>query len=216
MSGLEHRWLGRIDYADAVHEMERRRAVLLDGDDDAPVLLLCEHHAVITLGRSAVESEILISPVELAKRGVDVVRSSRGGDVTYHGPGQLMIYPVVRLRRGLLPLLEAIASEISALCAKLGVVGAQFRRSPAGVWIGDRKIAACGVHIRRRVMIHGFALNVSTPPAAWRQIVPCGLANRPIASLAELGADASVEQVVTRFGADLARAVAVGAGFELR
>ena len=199
-------WLGRVSHRAAVEEMEARRARILAGDDAAAALLLCEHDPVITLGRSAATAHVLASAAELAARGVDRVLASRGGDVTYHGPGQLMVYPVVRLRRGVVAHLAAVAGALAEVAAELGAPGAAWRREPAGLWVGEgdaaRKLAACGIHLRRGVAIHGFALDVDTPPEMWRLIVPCGLGAAPVTSLARLtgGAVPSVAEVARRAG----------------
>ncbi|MEZ4402099.1 MAG: lipoyl(octanoyl) transferase LipB [Kofleriaceae bacterium] len=177
------RWLGSLPHPAAVALQESTRQAILAGDAGAQTVFLCEHPPVITLGHAADRRHVLIDDAEAARRGVAIARASRGGDVTYHGPGQLMIYPVVRVR-SVVGLLEAIAGELAALCAELGVPGAVFQRAPAGLWLGDAKLAACGLHLARGVAIHGWAWNVATPPAAWTAIVPCGLA-APLVSLAE-------------------------------
>jgi lipoyl(octanoyl) transferase len=209
------RWLGRCHYAPVVGEMERRRAAILAGEEAAAAVLLCEHEPVITLGRGANAANVLLPEAILAARGIEVARTSRGGDVTYHGPGQLMVYPVVRLHRGVLAYLEMVAGVLADVAAELGVPGAAFRRSPAGLWLGDRKLAACGIHVRRGVAIHGFALDVATPPEAWSAIVPCGLRGAPVVSLARaLDAAASVPsaaQVAHMVGPKLADAIAMSA-----
>ena len=176
-------WLGRVGYQAAVEEMEARRGRILGGEASAAGVLLCEHDPVITLGRSADASHVLASPATLAAGGVELARSSRGGDVTYHGPGQLMVYPVVPLREGVVAYLETVAGVLAEVAGELGAPGAGFRRAPAGLWLGDRKLAACGIHIRRQVAIHGFALDVDTPAEAWRLIVPCGLRGAPVISI---------------------------------
>jgi lipoyl(octanoyl) transferase len=183
-AGARWRWLGRVEHADAVAAQEARRERVLAGDDGAQAVLLCEHPPVITLGKSARPANVRAGADELARRGVAVARVSRGGDVTYHGPGQLMIYPVVRVKRGLVEFLAAVAGVLAGACADLGVDGASFRREPAGLWLGDAKLAACGLHLRRQVAIHGWAWNVDTPADAWTMIVPCGL-TAPVVSLAE-------------------------------
>jgi len=209
---LQWHWLGRLDHATALADQEARRERLLAGDEAAAAVLLCEHEPVITLGRSADASHVLAAPEALAEAGVAVVRTSRGGDVTYHGPGQLMVYPVVRLRGGVVAYLEAVASVLAGVAADLGVPGAAWRRDPAGLWLGDRKLAACGLHVRRGVAIHGFALNVSTPAEAWLRIVPCGLPT-PVTSLADERAAAglppppSVSAVAAMAGPRLAAAL---------
>jgi lipoate-protein ligase B len=208
VAGLPWSWLGRIGYAAAVELMEARRAAVLAGEA-AEAILLCEHDPVITLGRGADRTHVLDGAAVLEARGVAVVDSSRGGDVTYHGPGQLMVYPVVRLRRGVIAFMEAVAGALADVAAELGAPGAAWRRDPAGLWLGGRKLAACGLHLRRGVSIHGFALDVSTPPDAWRAIVPCGLGSGITVSLAEaLGGRApEVAEVAERAGPRLARAL---------
>jgi lipoyl(octanoyl) transferase len=181
---LGWQWLGRVGHADAVAEQERRRERLLAGDAAAAAVLLCEHDPVITLGRSADRGHVVAPADALTAAGVGVVDVSRGGDVTYHGPGQLMVYPVVRLRRGVVAYLETVAGVLAEIAAALGVPDAAWRRDPAGLWLDGRKLAACGLHVRRGVAIHGFALNVATPPSVWSLIVPCGLTT-PVTSLAE-------------------------------
>lgn len=201
-------WQGRVAHAAAVAEQEARRERILAGDADAAAVLLCEHDPVITLGRNAVRGNVLDAG------DVPVVEVSRGGDVTYHGPGQLMIYPVVRVRGGVVRFLETIAAALAEVAARFGVDGAAWRRDPAGLWVGDRKLAACGIHLRRGVAVHGWALNVATPPAMWRAIVPCGLtASPPPVSIAELtGAAPSTAEVAEVAAPILARAiVSVGA-----
>ena len=190
-------WLGRVSYAAGTELQERRREQLLAGDEAAACLLLLEHDPVITLGRGANADNILASEQELARRGVQVVRTSRGGDVTYHGPGQLMVYPVVKLT-GVVAYLEALAGALAALAAELGVPGARWRRDPAGLWLGDAKLAACGIHVRRGVAVHGWAFNVATPPDPWSLIVPCGLRQVRVTSIADHTEPPSVEQVARR------------------
>lgn len=175
-------WLGPVDHAEAIALQEARRAAILDGTG-APEVFLCEHPPVITLGRAADRAHVLVTDAEAAARGITIAPVSRGGDVTYHGPGQLMIYPVVRVR-SVIAFLETVAAAIAAECAALGIDGAAFRREPAGLWLGDAKLAACGLHLSRGVNVHGWAWNVATPADAWRTIVPCGLA-APLVSLAD-------------------------------
>lgn len=210
---LRWTWLGRVAHAGAAALQERLRGRIIAGDDGAAALLLCEHEPVITLGRGADRAHVV------APGRTPVVRTGRGGGVTYHGPGQLMVYPVVRLRGGVVAYLEAVAGALAEVAAALGVAGAVWRRDPAGLWLGPRKLAACGIHVRRRVAIHGWALDVATPEAAWQQIVPCGLpgvdtvsiaraagAAPPVAEVAELAAP----MVGAALGASSVRRVTVG------
>jgi lipoyl(octanoyl) transferase len=195
---LEWTWLGRIDFAAAVALQEETRARIISGDAAAERVFLCEHPPVITLGRRARSEHVLASEAELAARGIAVAAASRGGDVTAHGPGQLVIYPVVRLRRGVRAHVCGVGLAIVEWLHALGVTSAQLSRDPVGVFVADRgdgvlgaaggarpaKIAACGVHVSHRVAIHGWAVNVTREPLAlFASIVPCGLAGVPVTSL---------------------------------
>jgi lipoyl(octanoyl) transferase len=202
-------WLGRAAYA----AVQQRQLELRDGilaGRAAPALLLCEHPPVMTLGRSAQAANLLADAAELAAAGITIHRIERGGDVTYHGPGQLMIYPVIPIR-SVLAFLETVGQTLAQVCARFGVAGAEFRREPAGLWIAASKIAACGVHLRRGVVVHGWAFNVATPAQAWRRLRPCGGA-APQLSLAEartqLGLpELSLAAVVAEVGPRLAAAL---------
>lgn len=154
---------------------------------------------MITLGRSANASHILASEAELARTGVTVERASRGGDVTYHGPGQLVAYPVFPIRGGVVAHVRSMAQAVITLLAAHGISSA-FRRCEPGVWVEQAKVCAFGVHIHRRVAIHGLALNVNTNLSAFNLIVPCGLLGSAVTSLSAL-ADAHIapEQIVAQF-----------------
>lgn len=203
MSRLAWHWLGRADYRRVLADQLALRERVWAGGEGA--VYLCEHPPVITLGRSANLANVL------GAGDVPVVQIERGGDVTYHGPGQLMIYPVVRLRAGVVDFLSRIGGAIADACAAFGVQGARFRRDPAGVWLGDRKVAACGIHIGRGVSVHGFALNVATPEDAWRRIRPCGLTVAQVSLADALAArelaPVTVEQVAAEVGPRLVRAL---------
>jgi lipoate-protein ligase B len=163
---------------------ERLRAALLRREG-AETLLVCEHPAVITLGRRARPEHLLLSSAELARLGIEVRPASRGGEATYHGPGQLVAYPVVRLARGVLAHVEAMAAAVIALMADFGVRG-QWRREEPGVWVDDAKICAFGIHVRRGVAVHGLAFNVTLPSSSFAPIVPCGKVGGKVTSLHEL------------------------------
>ena len=205
-------WLGRAGYDQTWALQERLRRRVLSGGREA--ILLCEHPPVLTLGRSASAADLLAQGAAQAA-GVEVVRTSRGGQVTYHGPGQLVVYPVVRLRRGVLRHVVWLAAAAVAVAAEHGVA-ARFERAHVGVWVGDRKLAAIGVHVERRVAVHGLALNVTAEASsAFRRgwFVPCGLAGGQVTSLEEsappgpLGGELSVRAVAER----MARALLVAA-----
>jgi lipoate-protein ligase B len=195
-------WLGRAEYRPVLEMQHAERERVWAGG--AGTVFLCEHPPVITLGRSATLANVL------APGDVPIERIERGGDVTYHGPGQLMVYPIVRVK-SVVEFLSKIAAALADACAALGAPGAEFRRDPAGVWLGDAKLAACGIHIARGVSVHGFALNVCTPSNAWSRIRPCGL-SVPQVSLADALAarglpPVTVEQVAGEAGPRLVAAL---------
>jgi lipoyl(octanoyl) transferase len=181
---IEWAWLGAVPYAEALRLQEQIRDGVAGGSA-AETLLLLEHPPVITLGRHASPANVLASPDRLARDGTTVVHTSRGGDVTFHGPGQLVGYPVFRLPRGIRAHVTEMASGIIAVLAAMGIAAA-WRESRPGIWVGDDKICAFGVHVRRRIAIHGFALNASVALGGFRAIVPCGLAGAGVTSIAKL------------------------------
>ncbi|MDQ2663552.1 MAG: lipoyl(octanoyl) transferase LipB [Candidatus Eremiobacteraeota bacterium] len=147
-----------------------------------------EHDPVITRGRNAKNGHILLSREILAERGVDVFDVERGGDVTYHGPGQLVVYPIRKLERfrEVVPLVRALEGAVIAACARFGVA-AQRWGEHAGVWVGDKSICALGLAVRQMTSLHGLALNVDLDLTYDRLITPCGLPERGITSLSDAG-----------------------------
>jgi lipoyl(octanoyl) transferase len=221
-------WLGRLPYRDAWQR--QRSLVAARAAGDAPdTLLLVEHEAVLTLGRHAVEGHVLATPAELEQRGIEVIRVERGGEVTYHGPGQLVAYPVVRLaERGVLlrPFVRALELAMADTAATYGVMAAPRPGYP-GVWVDvdtlrPRKLGALGLRVEHGITYHGIALNISTRLADFGLIEPCGMAGLDVTSIArELGwqgADAepsnpAVEQAGRRFAAAFdGRLAAAGTG----
>ena len=178
---LAARWLGRTPYREA-HAMQRglveARAAGRIGDQ----LLLLEHPAVLTLGRHSDAGHVRATDEELAVRGIEVVRVERGGEVTYHGPGQLVAYPIVALhRRGVLlrPFVRALETALVATCAALGVAAGRRDGHP-GCWCdpdgpAPRKIGALGLRVERGVSFHGIALNIRPDLADFELIDPCGM-----------------------------------------
>jgi lipoyl(octanoyl) transferase len=174
-------WLGRVPYRDALALQKRLAAERADGSI-ADQLLLLEHPAVLTLGRSSDPAHIRADEATLAARGIEVVRVERGGEVTYHGPGQLVAYPIIRLAdRGLMvrPLVRALEAALVTTCEALGVSAARRDGQP-GSWCDPdgpdpRKIGALGLRIERGVSYHGIALNVSVDLADFDLIDPCGM-----------------------------------------
>ena len=180
--------LGEIDYNTAwafQRELVRQRSAGNVGD----TLLLLSHPHTYTLGRATKHGHILVSPETLAAQGVAVIESDRGGDITYHGPGQIVSYPILKLSRhggdvlGYLRMLEAV---IIATLASYGVTGTRVS-GLTGVWVGDEKICAIGVKLSASgITHHGFALNVTTDLQYFRQIIPCGIAEKGVTSLERL------------------------------
>lgn len=196
--------LGRIDYPEAI-ELQRQLVALRQQERMGDVLLLLEHPPVLTLGRNAHRANVIASDSELARRGIAIHEINRGGDVTYHGPGQIVGYPILDLRGdfpgkrgphlGAVEYVRWLEEALIRACAEFSVL---TQRIPGrtGVWtvpggaIAAKKIAAIGVHISRGVTSHGFAWNISTDLRDFRLIVPCGIADADVTSLeTELGTD---------------------------
>lgn len=186
--------LGTIDYGTAL-KLQETLVELRKQGRIADTLLLLEHPPVITLGRNASAANITASPESLSRRGIEVHEVNRGGDVTYHGPGQLVGYPIVDLRGyspklGAVEFVRKLEEALIRTCAEFSI-GTERIKGLTGVWtISDepRKIAAIGVHISRGVTSHGFALNVTTDLRGFESIVPCGIPDKRVTSIqAEIG-----------------------------
>jgi lipoate-protein ligase B len=215
---LRASFLQRVGYEAACALQDRARAAVLAGDLDAETLFLVEHEPVITLGRRAAPGDVLARGEVLGQRGVQIARSTRGGAASYHGPGQLVAYPVVRITRGVVRHVEALAEAAIELAASVGVA-ARFRRDRPGVWVEDRKLAAIGVHVHRGVAIHGIALNVSTDLEGFDLIVPCGQRGVRATSLTEeVGRVGSTRSIgtVADLAAPLGKALGRALGREIR
>jgi lipoyl(octanoyl) transferase len=192
---VEVRLLGRVPYARGLEIQERlvaqRRAALV-----YDTLLLLEHDPVFTLGRNARAENLLLPAETLRARGFGVFETGRGGDVTYHGPGQLVGYPILDLspeRRDVHRYVRCLEEVLIGTCADFGV-GARRIPGLTGAWVGDEKIGAIGVRISRWVTSHGFALNVCNDLAPFDLIVACGIRDRGVTTLARVvGAEISVE-----------------------
>jgi lipoyl(octanoyl) transferase len=219
-------WLGRVPYRDA-WDLQKRLAAARADERIGDRLLLLEHPAVLTLGRQADEHHVLASPDELASRGIEVLRVERGGEVTYHGPGQLVAYPILSLsRRGLLvrPLVRALEAAMVATCAAAGVQASRRDGHP-GCWcdpdgVAPRKIGALGLRVERGVSYHGIALNIAPDLADFDLIDPCGMPGVISTSIAreagrpdEAPSTNAVERAAWRFAAALATELGAGLDF---
>lgn len=199
-ASLEVRDLGRMKYNDAFTLQQevvgqRKRGEICDQ------LLFVEHPHVVTMGRNGRSNNLLASPELLERAGIAFHSSDRGGDVTYHGPGQVVGYPIIDLRdwkRDVVAYVRAVEDVLIGALGELGILGERVA-GMTGIWVGSgerqAKVAAIGIHISRWVTSHGFALNVDTDLSYFRYIVPCGL-QKPVTSLRELGCSASRSEVI--------------------
>jgi lipoyl(octanoyl) transferase len=189
--------LGVIPYPEALG-LQRRAVRRLQENRGPEVLYLLEHPHVITLGRNA-KTDSLIAPAELLKeRGVEVIETDRGGDVTYHGPGQIVGYPVLGLETGRRDIRRYVHDIEEVLVRTLASFSIATERHPIhrGVWVDGRKIASLGIRISRWVTSHGFALNVNTDLSYFSLIRPCGIAGCTMTSMSrELGSEVSMKSV---------------------
>jgi lipoyl(octanoyl) transferase len=195
MRELVVRDLGRLNYSEALgiqQTIASERKLGLGCDH----LLFVEHPHVVTIGRNGREENLLASEAALKARGIELFESDRGGDVTYHGPGQLVAYPIMDLREWKRDVGAFVRGIEQVLIDTLAGFGIEAQRIPklTGVWVDDAKIAAIGVHLSRWVSTHGLALNVTTDLSYFQYIVPCGL-TKPVTSMAALGVRPGMEAV---------------------
>jgi len=200
--------LGRTSYADA-WKLQKRLVDDRVAGNLPDMLLLTEHEPVITKGRATDINNLLCSPEELAVRGVELHEIERGGDITYHGPGQLVIYPIIDLNnhgRDLHKYLRDLERMIIVTLGELGI-SAGVKQGLTGVWADDKKLAAIGVAVSRWVTYHGAALNVNTDLDYYKLINPCGITRYPVGSIKnELGGETELEKVadlITKSFADI-------------
>ena len=175
----------RIRYLDALDLQLRILERVSGGEGEDAALLLLEHEPAVTLGRSGKQAHLRVSREELASRGIELHETNRGGDVTYHGPGQIVGYPIVHLpegKRDIHGFLRSIEAVVIGALARFGIEGRRVA-GYTGVWVGEAKVAAIGVAFRRWTSHHGFALNVAPDLGAFGLIVPCGIADRAVTSM---------------------------------
>jgi lipoyl(octanoyl) transferase len=205
--------LGVVDYDEAL-ALQRAHVERLQRDEGDEVLIFVEHPHVITVGRNATGRAIVADRTLIEARGAKVVATDRGGDVTYHGPGQLVGYPIVRLEPGRRDIRRYVHDLEQVLIDALADFDVEAARHPVhrGVWVGHRKIASLGIRISRWVTSHGFALNVSTDLSYFSLMNPCGIEGCTMTSLVqECGGNVAMgavrERVTVHFGRVFARAM---------
>jgi lipoyl(octanoyl) transferase len=194
---LTVRDIGRMPYAQAF-ALQQRLVGQRKCGEICDQLLFVEHPHVVTMGRNGRNENLLASPELLERAGIQFHSTDRGGDVTYHGPGQVVGYPIIDLRewdRDVVKYVRALEDVLIAVLAEFGIRGGR-EPGATGVWVNGAKVAAIGVHVSRWVTSHGFALNVDTDLSYFRYIVPCGL-TKPVTSLRALGCEATRTEVVS-------------------
>lgn len=192
--------LGTMGYGEALELQRTLAAQRISGAIDQDLLLLLEHPPVVTLGRSAKKAHLVASPEYLRSRGVEVFEVERGGDVTFHGPGQLVGYPIFNLQRHKADLHWYLRQVEQSLIDALAEYGIDAERNSGftGVWTGGKKIASIGVHVREWVTWHGFALNVTTDLTYFNLIVPCGIDGVTMTSIEKEGHTTTVSEVASK------------------
>jgi lipoyl(octanoyl) transferase len=189
--------LGTVDYA-AAHRLQKELQTKRIAGEVPDTVLLLEHPPVLTMGRSAKEQHIIAQPEVLEARGISVHEVGRGGDVTYHGPGQLVAYPIIDLnpdRRDVRKYMWSLEETMIRTCKDFGLSATRIE-GLNGAWIGDRKVGAVGVRISRWVTMHGLALNANSDLTHYDLIVPCGIQDKAVTSIsAELGRTIGVPDV---------------------
>lgn len=192
---------GRTPYAQGL-ALQRERRLAVEAGEANNALFLLEHEAVFTLGRNFEEENLLLTEDALAARGITVSKADRGGDVTYHGPGQLVAYPVLNLREWKLSIRWYLRSLEQVLINQLAGYGLKGERVDGftGVWVDGAKVAAIGIGIHDWVTYHGIALNVDPDMSHFGLIVPCGIRDKPVTSLRQLlGSTPAMDTVANDF-----------------
>lgn len=176
--------LGLSEY-NIVHDLQKQLFMKRQKGEISDVLILVEHRPVLTMGRNAKDANILTPEPVLKQHGIELVKIGRGGDVTFHGPGQLVGYPIINIGEKNLGVVDYVGKLEEMIIAVLADFDIKAGTDPKnrGVWIGSTKVAAIGVKVSRKVTMHGFALNVNTDLDYYRHIVPCGIADKGVTSL---------------------------------
>ena len=193
--------LGTTEYGE-VHRLQQRLQAQRREGAGGDSLLLTEHRPVFTLGRSHPRANLRVEEATVRQWGIDIVQAERGGDITYHGPGQLVAYGIVDLKAwnlGVLDYMEGLEDTVIGVLADWGVRGARSEAG-RGVWVEGRKIASVGLNVRRWVTMHGIALNIDPDMSHWELINPCGMDDLEMTSMAtEVGKQVSFGEVLAAF-----------------
>ncbi len=192
-------WLGTMDYLEA-RDLQLSLVEKVHSGVEPNTMLMLEHPHVYTKGRLSKESDVLVPAEILAARGIPVYETDRGGQVTYHGPGQLVVYPIVNLKEwgGPVKYVRALEQVVIATLAEMEIT-ANCESGNTGVWTSQGKIAAIGVKISRGIAFHGLSLNVNTDLSLYQNIIPCGFTDRPVTSMAAILGE-PVDMELVRYG----------------
>lgn len=201
---LKFKNIGLKPYAEALNVQQEVHQTIIDGDPDT--LIVCEHPHVYTFGKSADRNNLLIDSDFLKTIDAKVYETDRGGDITYHGPGQLVGYPIINLRKhgiGVKKYVETLEVSIIKTLKSFNILAYQIE-GLTGIWVGaqgvvKRKIGAIGIRVRNGVSMHGFALNVTTDLSYFDHIVPCGIANKEVTSIHQETGSGSVAEFAEAF-----------------
>ncbi|MCK5808996.1 lipoyl(octanoyl) transferase LipB [bacterium] len=198
---------GERRYAPVLEMQESLRDTIYENSEVAGQILLLEHAPVYTMGIRTKKEHLLLSQEELKRQNIDLHTIRRGGDITYHGPGQLMFYPIVQLhrsgKRSISDFVSGLGEMIAEVMRDCGVSDAQWKRNPSGIWTEKGKIAAVGFHFRKYVGTHGFAINVHPNLSYFSGIIPCGLSSGVTSIKEETGSDITVAEVAEKMLAKL-------------
>jgi lipoate-protein ligase B len=201
-------YIEQVDYSIILSlQRELQKRVSLNNQSKG-FLLLVEHKPVVTIGKFGKENNILLPEDEMKRRGIEICKIERGGDVTFHGPGQLVGYPIINLRKfglGVKSYVHALEDTLIGVLKGFGIDGVRISEYP-GVWVGNEKVAAIGVYIKGFITMHGFALNVNTDLDYFSLIVPCGISNMGVTSMKKiLGKETQLNVVASAFAQEFGK-----------
>lgn len=200
--------MGRCDFQESLHLQQDLREQLLQGKA-SPTLLFAEHPPTLTLGRRASTKDILWSAQQLHDAKIQVYETPRGGEVTLHAPGQLVIYPIMHVGRNIRAFITLLANAACLVLAELGVPQAVFIQDRPGIWVGKQKIGSVGLHIRQGVSIQGMSINLHVDPHLFSSLIPCGMQADTLANARSFSQhDVSVEQAAQIYARFFASAFA--------